>query len=164
MNFWITTHYPHPTESHPWFLYMKRAFAHFAAGVTPGDHIAFYECCGERGAGRMGVVATSRIEQLRRRSRNAGNRVRNGEPEWTFEWPCEPPVFGVPVPRNQVLRTLRLGGLRIAGGLKRISESEFWELHWHLTRRGCDPLRAMHGGLAGRVRSSPDSAASPARF
>lgn len=61
MNYWITVHNPHPTDSLPWHIYLQEQHKDAAEGIQEGDMVFFYETKGSRlkgkGRGREGAMA-----------------------------------------------------------------------------------------------------------
>ena len=60
MNHWLTTHYKHHHDDHPYSIFLKDEYKHKSEKINIGDHVVFYELQG-KGNGRQQVIGVARV-------------------------------------------------------------------------------------------------------
>jgi hypothetical protein len=132
MSFWLTTHFPHHSPTHPWNIYLRDRFKQsFEKRIAVGDGVAFYELLGE-GTGRQAVVGFARVSGAIQRNTHRERSVEEGDRVWEWELPCTDHEFGGPISQNEVYRILKWNPRRpplLAGGLVEITSQQFDLLH-----------------------------------
>ena len=126
MNYWLTLHGIHKAEfliSHK-NLYMQDRYLAKAEEVSVGDKVAFYRGkSGEAGGyvDYLGVVVGERSPNIF----PGGQFDENGIPKWKWYWPIGNHQSGHFASRAALFEILSLNGLRIAGGLLKLSREQF---------------------------------------
>ena len=138
MKWWLTTHYPHRSQNHPWHVYIKEKYEDKAKEISEGDHVAFYELKGPKGNGRQGVIGFARVSgPLIPNPRTDGLEER-----WELQLECSEPEFGKPVHHRAVCSAINRksnGPMRIASGLKELTEDQFNDLYGRFRARQESP-------------------------
>jgi len=128
MRWWLTTHYPHQSITHPWNIYLRDRYRKLLGErVEIGDQVAFYELKGRLGNGRKAVICFAQVSAGLKENKNHEGGNDEGDKVWEWQIPCEKYDW-----RNvshetvcKIIGRKSGGALRLPGGLKELDEEQF---------------------------------------
>ena len=130
MGCWLTTHYRHRSESHPYSIYLKERYKKRAEKINVGDQVAFYELKGSDG-GKEAIVAIAEVAGGRRKNIHRDGGPNIADEVWEWELPCTKPNQSGRVPKAALYKILGWQPRRpplIPGGLMKLDQDQFDEI------------------------------------
>ena len=128
MSYWLTTHYRHQSEAHPYNIYVKDEYKKRAEKrISVGDKVVFYELKG-KADGREKVVAVGEVVGAIRENKHRDGGPDIGDQVWDWEFPCSKPDQAGGASKDGVKQVLGWGPRRtflVRGGVMRLDEEEF---------------------------------------
>ena|ERR1051325_1793200 len=128
MKWWLTTHYPHRSPSHPWNIYLRNQYRNqFGNRIQVGDQVAFYELKGKQGTGRKAVIGFGRVAGPLKENRNREGGKDEADKVWEWQFPCDDYEWRT-LPHSAVCKIIRrksAGALRLRGGLKELTKDQY---------------------------------------
>jgi hypothetical protein len=117
VNYWITTHYPHPVpDTAPWHIYFRKRPATIA---QPGDLVLFYETYEPQAdrdrTGRKAVVCAAVV--------SGPLKPMSGIEPWNLQIPCSNHRSGRDVPLDRARKLIP--GPFFRQTLRRLKEEQY---------------------------------------
>jgi hypothetical protein len=117
VDYWITTHYPHPVpDTAPWHVYFRKRPETYP---KVGDKVLFYETHQPQAdrdrVGRKAVVCAAVVSD--------GLKPMSGIGPWVHQVPCVDHRWGTPVPLKQARKAV--SALFFKQTLTRIGEAQY---------------------------------------
>lgn len=88
MKNWLTTHYKHHHDDHPYHIFLKEAYKQKSEAIDVGDRVVFYELQG-KGNGRQRVICIARVSGRIRQNTHQDGGPDIGDQRWEWEIPCD---------------------------------------------------------------------------